>query len=331
MINSRNTKKTDVVLHIFGGGELVAIAEKIALDSKWKVVVRTGKRFENSLPPLDSSTKVFIGDDLNRLMNKGGKPKLGDYGISFSAPWVFSQDVIDMFSGDIFNLHNQSLPKFRGAAGMSWLIMMNELKGGCCIHRLISKVDAGTIYARSDFDFSGECKYPKDYDDYLSKYSKNLLQSWLPNLLITGETGPEIVVDETSSEYWPRLNTDIQGWIDWSWNIQDIELFCNAFSFPHDGAQTMARGIIVRLKNVEAITNPRKYHPFQRGLIFRIGSNGELFVAHPDGILKIKDFIIQNKDTKLRLGDRLFTPNKNLCQAMTRRVQYLPSGEIIDH
>lgn len=325
-----NSDPTNSTLHVFGGGKLIKAVESIALKAGWGVVVRTGKRFENSFPPLHSSTRLHIGDNLTQLIHDGGAPKRGDFGISISAPWVFTQEIIDSFSGDLFNLHSQPLPKFRGGGGTSWLILLNERTGGCCVHRLIRKIDAGSVHARLDFPFPRNCRYPADFDAYLLQRAEELIGSWLPRLLATRHPGPEILVNERESEYWPRLNEDIHSWIDWSWSLADIESFCNAFSDPYNGAKTTIRGAVARLKNVNIIVENRKYHPYQRGLIFRTEADGQLVVAHPDGALIIRDVALEDEALKPRLGDRFFTPAEILTDAMTRRVQYLPSGEIIN-
>ena len=39
---------------------------------------------------------------------------------------IFTQEFLDCFEGRIFNLHNSSLPKFRGAGGFTWQIMQGE-------------------------------------------------------------------------------------------------------------------------------------------------------------------------------------------------------------
>jgi methionyl-tRNA formyltransferase len=318
--------KTSGTLHIFGGGEFVGIAEKIANKLGWSVVVRTGDRFTKSIPDLNARTKLLVGDDLLSLMTEGGLPKHGDYGISFSAPWIFSQEVIDMFDGDIFNLHNQPLPKFRGGGGASWLILMGERLGGCCIHRLARKIDAGDIFARRDFCFPGSLEYPIDYDRYVIDHAKELLIQWLPRLLDDRSPGDVIYIDESESEYWPRINTEIHGWIDWSWGLEDILSFCNAFSYPHPGARTLINGCVIEIKEVTIFLN-KKFHPYQNGMIFRV-SNG-IYVAHRDGVLHISDYQISDFQVKINLGDRLFTPKDLLEKAMLQRVQYLPSGKVV--
>ena len=88
--------KNKSTLHIFGMGPFVGISEEIATQHGWSVVVRTGERCVNAIPKLGSNTKVLVGNDLASLMVEGGIPTTGDYGISFSAPWIFSQEIIDI-------------------------------------------------------------------------------------------------------------------------------------------------------------------------------------------------------------------------------------------
>ncbi len=316
-------------LHIFGGGLLTGVAEAIAIEEGWRVVVRTGKRFVASLPTLSPKTQVYVGDNLDEILFEGGLPSNGDIGFSFSAPWIISQRVIDLFSDNIFNLHAQPLPKFRGGGGSTWLILMGESAGGCCIHRLVQKIDSGAIYARREFNFPADCRYPEDYDDFMLQNSIALLKEWLPGLLRNGETRQEIPVDETKSEYWPRLNTDINGWINWSWPLKDIASFCDAFSRPFPGAQTILRGGKVRLLRVRTLPEPNKFHSFQCGLIYRMESG--IAVAHPDGTLLVDEYLLESPDTRIVLGDRLYTPEEKLHEARTRRIQYTPSGKIIDN
>jgi len=318
-------KKQLKTLHIFGGGVFVGIAERIAHELGWEVIVRTGKRFIDTLHNLDVRTKLFVGDDLDSLMKQGGVPKRGDYGISFSAPWIFPQEVIDYFDGEIFNLHNQPLPKFRGGGGTSWTILMRERLGGCCIHRLVRKIDAGDIFARCDFFFPESLEFPIDFDRYIANHSKNLLIEWLPKLLTERSPGEIVDINESESEYWPRLNTNIHGWIDWSWGIDDIYSFCKAFSNPHSGAKTLVNNCIIELKKI-SICETKKFHPYQTGLIFRI-SDG-LYVAHRNGVLRVHKYRLANPKAKVTLGDRLFTPRDLLETALLQRIQYSPSGKV---
>ena len=126
--------------------------------------------------------------------------------------------------------------------------------------------------------------------------------------------------DEKQSTYWPKLQTPINGFLNWQWNTNDIELFIRAFDDPYQGASTFIDGKKVRLKKC-SIKKEGSFHPFQVGIIFRIVSD-KLFVATVDGVLIIKD-VFDAKGNKInssmKLGHRFFTPYKYLEQSFTIR------------
>lgn len=313
-------------LHIFGGGDFVGFAESVAVKYGWSVVVRTSKRFVHTIGSLHEDTKLLVGDSLDTLMKDGGFPQSGDIGLSFSAPWIISPTIIDLFNGDIYNLHNQPLPSYRGGGGLSWNILMGDSFGGTCVHKLTSKIDAGDIVARRDFSFPNSFEFPNEFQKFTTNQAFSMLSDWLPVLLQDGLTGQPSTNDCSKSEYWPRLNTEIHGWIDWSWGLEDIQKFCNAFSYPQSGAKTYVNGRVLQILKV-SINRSRPYHPYQLGLVFKI-LNDDLYVAHPDGFLCVHVYNTVDSSARIRLGDRLFTPREVLERAMSTRVQYLPSGEI---
>lgn len=315
-------------LHIFGGGEYVSTAEAIAREFGLHVVIRTGSRFAGSFGELSPKTEIYIDDKLTSVLAQGPQPSGQDIGLSFSAPWIFKQDVIDLFPGGMFNLHSQNLPKFRGAGGASWNILMRDKQGGCCMHYLTTKVDAGEIITRERYQFPDDCIYPKDFDHHSIKIAKGMLERWLRNFLETGKTPEPELVDENDSEYWPRLNTMAHGWLDWSWSLRDIQVFVQAFSYPHPGSMTELGQRIFHILDVDIVVEPGKFHPFQTGLIYRKDQDNTLYVAHKDGTLIIKDYKVA--DYSPRLGDRLYTSSEVMDKSRTRRIQYTPSGQLID-
>ena len=317
-------------LHIFGGGVFVKHAVEIAIGSGWKVIVRTGSRFLNSLQGLDQyDIKIFCGDSLTELMQEGGLPVNNDMGISFSAPWIIPSKIIDLFNGRLYNLHNQPLPKFRGGGGASWNILMGHREGGCCIHLLTPAIDAGIIFAMKKFTYPVSYCSPSDFDKLVTEEAVKMIREWLPKLLENSDPGYPIENDNNNSEYWPRLNTDIHGWIDWKWRLNDIFAFCNAFSFPYSGAKTMINEKVINLLSVSIVIQKNWFHPFQVGIIYKI-INNHLYVAHPDGTLVIEHYTIDDDNFKFRLGDRLFTPSERLEKALSVRIQYAPSGFLFE-
>ena len=85
-----------------------------------------------------------------------------------------------------------------------------------------------------------------------------MLDAWLDNFFKTGLPGKAILNRDEDSEYWPRLNTEIHAWINWTWPISDIESFCNAFSHPHSGAKTEINGTDVIIFKIKSFKKKEK-------------------------------------------------------------------------
>ena len=133
------------ILHIFGGGPLVDFARRKAEGFGYRVVVRTSPRFESSIDATEYGSDLHVGETIFEVMALGPQPTSGDIGLSLSSPWIIPQNVIDLFDGNLFNLHAQPLPRYRGAGGQSWRILMNDFAGGVSLHQLTSKVDGGEV------------------------------------------------------------------------------------------------------------------------------------------------------------------------------------------
>lgn len=204
---------------------------------------------------------------------------------------------------------------------------MGMQDGGCCIHRLVNEIDAGEIFARRDYCFPDSLRYPVDFDAHTFAKAKALLTDWLNIFFVQGHPGKSIPIDESGSEYWPRINTEVHGWIDFSWGLEDLLKFCNGFSYPYPGARTLIKGVVVEIKKI-SIEFSSRFHPFQNGLVFRIWE-GDIYVAHKEGVIRIQELNISKASLRVKLGDRFYTPSHLLDSAMMHRVQYLPTGELV--
>ena len=232
-------------LHLFGGGYLVKVAEEIAYLNGYNVVLRTGERFVNHMPKLDDRTVLLVGDNLDSLISKTHCPVIGDIALSISAPWIFKKKHIDLFFGNFYNIHNQPLPKFKGAGGSSWRILMNDYSGGSAIHFMTEGIDDGEVVQKVEFQYKSTNLYPKDFDEETIFHSSLLLRNWLEYEFKKTDSAfiQTSKYDKSESEYWPRLNNAIHGWINWDWDLYAIKSFCDAFSFPLNGALTTINNI----------------------------------------------------------------------------------------
>ncbi|RLE27398.1 MAG: hypothetical protein DRJ65_02960 [Acidobacteria bacterium] len=246
-------------------------------------------------------------------------------GLSIHPVWIFRREVIDLFGGRLFNFHAARLPLDRGAGAYSWRILMGERRGGISIHVLDEGIDTGDLVMQKCIDFPQSCRIPEDYFRIDIPLRNQLVAEFI-DAMISGDPLERRAQDYTQSTYWPRLNTPLQGFIDWRWSSEEIERFVCAFDSPYAGASTYRRGKVVHLRGGERLNG--SFHPFQAGLVFRI-TNRRLYVATRDGVLIINDVVDEGglpMTDKMRLGDRFYTPQSQLDDALSVRPVYTATG-----
>lgn len=248
--------------------------------------------------------------------------------LSLGAAWIFKSEVIEkLFNNQLFNLHGTRLPQNRGGGGFSWQIMMGNRFGFCVLHQVDGGVDTGDIIATDEFIYPPTARIPEDYEKiYLSK---NL--DFVIDFIEAYRNGAKVVKPIRQSEwfstYWPRLNTELNGYVDWSLSANEIERFICAFDAPYKGASTFLNGKKVFLRKVSISAQDGSFHSFQSGLIYR-KSKEWVCVAIRGATLVIEE--IRNEDnsnilSNVKVGDRLYTPQSFIENAMDR-VIYTPAG-----
>lgn len=75
--------------------------------------------------------------------------------------------------GKILNLHNSSLPKYRGVSPINWALKNNEQMQGVTIHEITPQIDAGPIVAKLEYSI-----YP-ELDEVIDVYNRSLEYGWV--------------------------------------------------------------------------------------------------------------------------------------------------------
>lgn len=324
---------------LFGGGQLLCLTAKRLKNKSNFVFVVTSERHSIEIININGLSVKFIEflrdehidciitEDISQDEAVLDKITSNTVGISFGAAWIFGKEFIDLFNGRLLNCHGARLPQDRGAGGFSWRILRDERVGVSLIHQIDSGVDTGDILILKEYIYPHTCRYPIDYQNYSIKQYQILLGN-LFSSIEDGKSFTCITQQEYFSSYWPRLATDIHGYIDWSWALRDIERFICAFDDPYNGASTFLNGKKVKLKKCYTSYNDGVFHPFQKGLIYRI-SEGVAFIAAEQGTLLVNEVFDEkgvNIKQKLHIGDRFYTPMKLIEQAMQYRAVYSPAG-----
>ena len=328
MIKFENINK-----YILFGGSIILLDFAVYLKNSCKdVVVYSSERHLNE--PIKSGITLqqllevecihfYSVPDINKeLINTDDV-----IGISFGAPWVFKKEFIERFNGRLLNCHGTRLPYYRGGGGHSWRIMRGNRLGNCLLHLVNTGIDTGDIVFQKSFYYPVSCRKPIDYDDYYHDKVLKFLAEFVSNVS-NGHSFEPVKQQDIFSTYYPRLNTKEHGFIDWSWDIKDIESFICAFDEPYPGASTFLDGIRLIIKDVLTDFNDGAFHPFQTGIIYRI-TEDSVFVACKGGSLVIKKIINEdgsNAIKHLKLGDRLHTPLCKLEAAMMIRQKYTSHG-----
>lgn len=322
---------------LFGGGNLLYQVALLLKSQGRDILVITSQRHaqelldykgNNSFQKLLVLKKInfLVSDNVNNDRKVIRQITKNTLGISIGAAWIFQPKLINLFNNRLVNIHGARLPRNRGGGAYSWNILTNNRLGYHLIHLIDKNIDSGKIIMINEYIYPPSCRIPIDYE----KFSR---ESYIPFLktfykkIDQQENFSLINQPSYLSTYWPRLTTDIHGYIDWSWKTEDIERFICAFDDHYQGTMTLLNREIVRLKKCFSFYEDGSFHPFQSGLIYR-KNRQRIFVASTNGSLIIEEVINNNQNiiNRLKLGDRFYTPIKYLEKAKQFRAQYSAYG-----
>jgi len=85
---------------------------------------------------------------------------------------IIKKDFIDK-CGNIINLHNAPLPKYRGVRPINWALKNGEYEHGVTIHKIHEGIDDGDILGRVTYPIYPEIEEVEDV------YNKSLEYGWM--------------------------------------------------------------------------------------------------------------------------------------------------------
>jgi methionyl-tRNA formyltransferase len=230
------------------------------------------------------------------------------YVISIGCRNLLKKKFLSEFPNQVLNIHRTLLPKYRGAANDSWMILngLSGTKQFGCIYFIDEGIDTGNIIVKSYYDVL-ERAYPIDVFKARMNTFRTLLGEGLVNLKDLNFKGEEQKIDDAI--YFPRLYTPVDGKIDFKiFSGFEIERFDFAFGYPFVGAHCFFEGEKVHLLEVE-FKKELTFHSFANGLIFGKNEKNEYKVAVQGGYLLIKRIEI---DEKITLQNKIFKQGKRL-------------------
>jgi methionyl-tRNA formyltransferase len=249
--------------------------------------------------------------------------------ISMGARWIFGTDIINnFFTNNLINFHHTRLPFEAGGAGDTWKVMRNDRIDTQIAHMVEAGIDSGPILMDKSFLIPSKLILPSEIVEFRSKNFLKFYDEFIKKIKNKQKFNLKFQPDYIG-RYNPRLNTKLNGWIDWS--IEPLQLlnFINAFGNPYAGASTLINKRRVYIKDVQLHGGEMINHPFSTGLITR--HDKKWLVVATAGTFSLiieKVFDKNNKNiiNQLKVGDRFFTPYKFLDNSKEKRIIYNTKG-----
>ena len=317
-----------------GGGHLMLKSIEIFKSLEYNISVIIAPRHENEI--LSGLNKKFgqflseknidyqITDDINNRNTWNQNEMAGENSIAlcFGPVWIFDEEIIKSFGHGMFNINQIPVPQYLGGAHFTWQLMNDNYEGGCFFQKITNQLDRGPLLDWRKFNISNNALNPSDYFTVNLKEGKKFITE-LAKKIKMGENFYITPYNQVNDNrlYFPRLKTDIQGFIDWNWSGREVVRFCASFDKPYDGARTYINEKVICLKGVSIIESGNDFHPFCRGLIVR-KTKSQLLILSRDKLISVDSIEDINGDSirsKLREGMRLYTPQNVLEKALVYR------------
>lgn len=237
---------------------------------------------------------------------------------SCSCRSIIGEKFIRAFDGLVFNLHPSLLPRERGGGTFSWRIMNGSREVSATLHMVDEGIDTGLVLHQKTGTLAPHHPVPNDFMAATNRVYAELIEYFLD----AAESGRPIKVTpqiEDEASYLPRLHTETNGAIDWSWPVEDLERFIRSFGPPYPGAFTLIGQRRAVILQAEAETSATPWHPYAVGRVLARLSDGSIRVVVNGGYLRIRRIAIDNWEAPpaelVGIADMLSTPPDLLFRA----------------
>jgi methionyl-tRNA formyltransferase len=234
--------------------------------------------------------------------------KCPDFIISVGCRNIINKFFLGSFLNKVFNIHTTPLPKYRGGASDTWMILNgeweNELFG--CFHEIDEGIDTGKIIAKSNYKIKKN-SYPIDVYKTRMSIFPELISKALKSLN-SDKIIYEIQNNDEATTF-PRLNTPLDGKINFKeMNGFEIEKVIYGFGYPFEGAHCYLEEKKINILCAQFVP-AQGFHSLALGLIFGKNYNNEYKVSVLNGYILINKIEIEGKPTLqnviFRLGKKL--------------------------
>ncbi|MAD56989.1 MAG: hypothetical protein CMK44_00270 [Porticoccus sp.] len=246
--------------------------------------------------------------------------------ISAGSPWIFTKEIIKKFGRNFYNIHQSPLPSMKGSVA-PYIIMYDIRSFQVCLHTVTTGIDSGKVIYRKNIFIPSNLKTPLQINTFLQSKNREMLKEFLikfeKKIKLNEETQNKFF-----SSYNIRLLSDINGWIDWNYKLDDLDRFIRSFGDPYNGAKTFINDKQVNIKFIEKSKQDSARHPDEVGRVVRKFED-YIIVSVNEGSIYIKEIFWKNKNMieKIKSGDKFYTKIKYL-DLKNRRASFINNNKI---
>ena len=199
---------------------------------------------------------------------------------------ILPKSVLELSPRGCLNVHYSLLPKYRGAAPVTWTIINGEEKGGVTTMQLVEQLDAGPIYLQEEIKLD-QHETTGSLQARLAPVGGQLLLNTIGGLK-NNSLQPRYQ-EESCATFAPVIKKE-DGLVDWTQSAVTIERRIRAFT-PWPSAYTYLHGKLLKIHRATPIQTNRSGTP---GEIVRADSGG-FWIATGNGTLSLEEVQLENK------------------------------------
>ncbi len=236
------------------------------------------------------------------------RDKQADVALVVAYGRILPRDVLDAPKHGCLNVHASLLPKYRGAAPITWAIVRGERETGVGLMRMEEGLDTGGVYA--------EARTPIDPDETafelsarLSRVAADLVRASLVDT-VEGRL-PIRPQDDAQATLAPILKKE-DGVIDWSKPARAVHDHVRGMSPWPAATTTLPRGKLLKVLRTRA-SDVRIASPVERapGVVVLADKSG-VFVACGEGGAETLEIVDAQPEGKRAMAARELVPGRVL-------------------
>jgi len=198
---------------------------------------------------------------------------------------IYPQELIDIPSLGILNIHPSKLPYYRGPVPTAWAILNNETEFGITIHKVDNGIDTGDILLQSIHDIGDDETGYELYLRAMSLGAKLLINNF--DKIIRSQIQP--LKQETGGSYYGKLGSRV--FLNWKQSAQKIKNNVRIRSHPYNPIETVLENKYFFINKVSIDKN--FMFPVQvPGKILQVNSDDTFLVSCSDGAVLIEDYSV---------------------------------------